>query len=194
MNDYCPCDDRGFPGIDVHSGDASFDPGIDIHSGNSYFNPQAGQNVSVKTNADYNKLKNKPMIDGVIMEGDLSITDLNLRHIYCDTSAHWAERTDLVSEEGAIYIYSDYSIEETEEGQIAVPAIKIGDGLAYVVDLPICRGSSKIPMDDILNYVTEALSSTNSLVTTSDRQRWDDKVSVSVDMFDPENLRFSTGD
>ena len=195
MDGYCPCDDRGFPGIDVHSGDSSFDPGIDVHSGDSYFNPGTGQGIRVKTNYDYNKLKNKPTIDNVVLEGDLSsVSDFNLRHIYYDTTAHWAERIDLISEEGSIYVYSDYSSKEDDNGNaITIPAIKIGDGLAYVIDLPFCTNSSELPLDDIVNYVENALSANDSLVTVADRQRWDNKVSVAVDMFDSENLRFSIG-
>ena len=48
------------------------------------------------------------------------------------TTAEWQGLTSLVSKKGGIYIWSDY---KTENG-VNIPAIKIGDGLAYVVDLP----------------------------------------------------------
>lgn len=48
------------------------------------------------------------------------------------TTAEWAQLTTLVSQRGMIYVWSDYKT----ENNVPIPAIKIGDGLAYVVDLP----------------------------------------------------------
>ena len=52
--------------------------------------------------------------------------------VQSDTTANWAAKTSLVSAYGTIYIYTDY---RTEDGVI-YPAFKVGDGQAYVVDLP----------------------------------------------------------
>ena len=54
------------------------------------------------------------------------------KEIVSDTTANWATRTTLVSEKDVLYVYTDY---RTEDGE-TYPAFKIGDGLAYVVDLP----------------------------------------------------------
>lgn len=48
------------------------------------------------------------------------------------TTAEWAQLTSLVSQRGMIYVWSDYKT----EGGTSIPAMKVGDGSAYVVDLP----------------------------------------------------------
>lgn len=62
------------------------------------------------------------------------------------TTAEWQQLTSLVSEKGVIYVWSDYKTEDGED----IPAIKIGDGLAYVVDLPFA--TQGITLDDINNW------------------------------------------
>lgn len=62
------------------------------------------------------------------------------------TTAEWQQLTSLVSEKGGIYVWSDYKTEDGED----IPAIKIGDGLAYVVDLPFA--TQGITLDDINNW------------------------------------------
>jgi hypothetical protein len=74
--------------------------------------------------------------------------------IIVHTTAEWQNLTSLVSKKGGIYIWSDY---KTENG-IDIPAIKIGDGLAYVVDLP---------------FATQA-------ITLSQIQSWNNKVSARI--------------
>lgn len=52
--------------------------------------------------------------------------------MYFGTTAEWSERTDLVSVKNNIYVYTDYK----QVGDQYIAGVKIGDGLAYVVDLP----------------------------------------------------------
>ena len=76
------------------------------------------------------------------------------QEVYYNTTAGWNAQTTLVSQAGVIYVYSDYKV----EGGKNIPNIKIGDGLAYVVDLPFMN------MD-----VTEAQKAFwNNKVTTVD--------------------------
>ena len=70
------------------------------------------------------------------------------------TTAEWQQLTSLVSIKGMIYVWSDY---KTENG-IDIPAMKIGDGLAYVVDLP---------------FATQA-------ITLAQIQNWNNKVNARV--------------
>ena len=87
-------------------------------------------------------------------------------NIYAKTTAQWAQTIGLVSQYGALYIYTDYR----QESGVDIPAVKIGDGTTYVSDLPF--------------YSTG--------VTENDRQRWDNKVSAKISPLDPENLILST--
>lgn len=82
--------------------------------------------------------------------------------IIAKTTAEWAIERTLLSDYGSIYIYTDYR----QESGVNIPAIKIGDGLAYVVDLPFF----------------------DTGVTEADRLRWDNKVSVMLSPIDNENL------
>lgn len=52
--------------------------------------------------------------------------------IHRDTTQHWNAQRTLVSKAGHIYIYTD---KETVDGR-NIPGIKIGDGLAYLIDMP----------------------------------------------------------
>lgn len=52
--------------------------------------------------------------------------------MYFGTTAEWAARTDLVSEQNAFYVWTDY---KEIDGQY-IAGMKLGDGRAYVVDLP----------------------------------------------------------
>lgn len=86
--------------------------------------------------------------------------------IYAKTTAEWAQAIDVQSQYGAIYIYTDYR----QEDNVNIPAMKIGDGMAYVVDLPFFSTG----------------------VTEKDRERWDNKVTAFISPLDPENVIFST--
>lgn len=82
--------------------------------------------------------------------------------IMAKTTAQWAQETSLVSVYGGIYIYMDYRQESGDN----IPAMKIGDGNAYVVDLPFFSTGC----------------------TEADRQRWDNKVSAMLSPLDSETL------
>lgn len=88
------------------------------------------------------------------------------QEVYYGTTAEWSAQTTLVSLRGAIYVYSDYS---TDGQGRDVPNIKVGDGLAYVVDLPFMN------MD----------------VTEAQKTFWNNKVRCYVNN-NSENLVFTT--
>lgn len=105
------------------------------------------------TGDNYLDLLNKPSINGETLIGDKSSEDLHI--VACKTSAEWAELTDLVSREGEIYVYSD-------AGANGEPMVKIGDGNAYVVDLPFT-------------------AVTDFRITDTDIQNWNNKVAVRIE-------------
>lgn len=105
------------------------------------------------TGDNYLDLRNKPSINGETLIGDKSSEDLHI--VACKTSAEWAELTDLVSREGEIYVYSD-------AGANGEPMVKIGDGNAYVVDLPFT-------------------AVTDFRITDTDIQNWNNKVAVRIE-------------
>lgn len=103
---------------------------------------------------DYEKLDNKPQINAVELIGNKSSEDLHI--VACKTSAEWAQLTTLVSMRGEVYVYTD--AEQDAQGN-PIPKIKIGDGNAYVVDLPFS-------------------AATDFRITQADIDNWNNKVSV----------------
>lgn len=75
--------------------------------------------------------------------------------IYSGTSAYWVAQPTLTSEDKAIYIYTDYDTIDGED----IPALKIGDGTTYVVDLPFTAANG---------------------ITAEKISAWDNKVSAEV--------------
>lgn len=134
---------------------------------------------------NYNLLRNKPQIEGTTLQGNILLTTLGTNNIYYGTTSYWNGQRDLICKEGAIYVYSDHNIITKDGAEVAVPGIKIGDGLAYLIDAPFID-------DAVSTSVIETLIQSNSLVSAEDRIRWDNKVTSKLDIQDPENLILTT--
>lgn len=105
--------------------------------------------AAVSYEKDYEKLINKPSVNGVELIRDKTSEDLHI--VACKTSAEWAQLTSLVSMPGEIYVYSDGG--GTDHQGKPIPKIKIGDGNAYVVDLPFSASlDMRITDQDIANW------------------------------------------
>lgn len=87
-----------------------------------------------------------------------------------DTTANWNSIPDFIPLKGEIIVYSDYA---EKDGKL-IPNVKIGDGLAYLIDLPfIGTADSEEMMDHIKNWTIH--------VSTNDRSSWSNKVSCDLD-------------
>ena len=127
--------------------------------------------------------KRMPVADPVLDAGKFISVDNNGTFIYTgavsdniqiNTSAYWSTQTSYIPESGTIIIYSDYTTIPSEENpseSINVPNFKVGDGLAFVVDLPFVS-------DDIRRQLSEHIANMSIHVSSQDRQKWDSKVSV----------------
>lgn len=127
---------------------------------------------------DYNLLINHPSIGGVELIGDLSPAQLGIPKMFYGTTKYFNDQPTLITIKGALYIYSDYM--EDGEGNY-IPGIKIGDGKGYLIDAPFVTDPY---YDHIINQVIH--------ITPEERQKWNEKVSVYVDIIDPEKLVFTT--
>lgn len=96
--------------------------------------------------------------------------------LYADT-ATWNSQPQLVSQVGCIYIYSDY--QQDQEGN-DIPGIKVGDGNAYLIDLPF---SSKLMDEHMLDTVKH--------ITSAERTSWNNKVTCYIDENNITRLVFS---
>ena len=60
------------------------------------------------------------------------------------TTAYWNSKPGLITETNTIYIYTDYRQEEKQGEIVNIPGLKIGDGLAYLIDIPFIDESEEL--------------------------------------------------
>ena len=70
-----------------------------------------------------------------------------------DTTANWNAHASVIPQLGEIIVYTDYKIEHKDGKDVFVPGIKIGDGKAYVVDLPFVVEASEA--DEVLRLLEQ---------------------------------------
>lgn len=132
---------------------------------------------------DYNTLGNKPEINGVTLQDNLDSSDLKI--IYRGTTAYWNNQSGLISEKNAIYVYTDYQEIDNGDGTFTIlPAIKIGDGTSYLIDMPIASSNDTVLKQHLEDCVRH--------ITAEERDFWNRKWSGYINSDDPENLCFTT--
>lgn len=100
--------------------------------------------------------------------------------VHTDTTANWNAQPLLITEAGHIYVYSDY----TTMGGVDVPAIKIGDGLAYLIDMPFVAGNTA--------ELTAHINDTSVHVTAGEKAFWNNKNRAYMSQGDAETLVLTT--
>lgn len=138
--------------------------------------PSAGQ--------DYNKLRNKPQINSVTLQGNITLQQLGLRSILYGTTEEWNSQNNLIAEEGVVYIYSDYQTTTIDGVEKTVPGIKIGDGKAYLIDIPFI---TQVTQQALFQHISNSEIHTNS----SEKNFWNQKITSFMDNQDLENLVLS---
>lgn len=98
------------------------------------------------------------------------------KQVLFNTTAIWDAQTELVSESEKIYVYTDHVI-DAQGNRIA--GIKVGDGNAYLIDLPF---TDKVIMEHI--------SDNTRHITQQEREFWNNKVTCYLTGTD--NLLFTT--
>lgn len=144
---------------------------------------------------DYNKLTNKPSINDIILVGNKTSDELGIiskaelsnilaeleiytPKIYVDTTENWDSDPTIRTEEKTIYVYTDYQV--TPDGKY-VAGIKIGDGDAYLIDMPFI---DTIPMMHVNNNAIH--------VSAEDREFWNNKVRCYLSLEEEDTLVFTT--
>lgn len=152
-------------------------PNVDLQvQGDTNVNLEVKENVMTGGTTDYNSLSHKPQINGVALSGNLSMADIEA--VYDDTTANWQLQRDFIPRAGAIIIYSDYA---EIDGQ-NIPNIKIGDGLAYLVDLPFVS-------DDLRETITNHIDNSTVHITAAERRSWDNKVTCYVELIQGQEYK-----
>lgn len=98
--------------------------------------------------------------------------------IYYDTTENWNSNHS-ISIKQALYVYTDgVAYTDNEGNQRYQPKIKVGDGLAYISDLPFLNGSVS---DDLYAHIADKIVH----ITQGERDKWNQK--CRVDESDVEN-------
>lgn len=91
-----------------------------------------------------------------------------------DTTANWNTiGTTFQPMAGEIIVYSDYYTRKVNGVDKTFPGFKIGDGNAYLIDLPFATGQDEI---DLLAHV----DNTAIHVTDAKKSFWDNKLNCAV--------------
>ena len=105
--------------------------------------------------------------------GERVVGEAIVYDIYKGSTEYWNERTTYVPKNGDVIIYEDRETIEENGVTKNVPGIKIGDGNAYVVDLPFMDDAQRTRL---LNHITN----TDIHVTTLEKAFWNAKLNCSV--------------
>lgn len=97
--------------------------------------------------------------------------------ILSDTTTGWNSLPNLIGEKGVLYIYTDHLVNDQGEN---IPGFKVGDGLAYLIDLPF---ADDLYLDHIHN--------TDIHVTLAEKLFWNNKERTYISEDDEENLIFT---
>lgn len=106
--------------------------------------------------------------------GLIPITELPIQY---GTTSHWNSDISYIPSSGQIVIYSDRGTIQKNGQSQNVPGIKIGDGLAYLVDLPFV-GDDQI--QSVLAVLQQHVADTNAHVSAADRDKWDNKLNYTL--------------
>ena len=72
--------------------------------------------------------------------------------IIYNTSEYWNSHPTLISQRGYIYVYSDWA--QDSQGR-DVAGLKVGDGQAYLIDLPFTEQIGTEHLNDMVHHITE---------------------------------------
>ena len=91
-----------------------------------------------------------------------------------NTTAYWDAQRSFVPRRGLMVIYTDHG--RTEDGR-DIPGIKIGDGNAYLVDLPFAGEEVALAC---IRQLEEHLADREIHVSAGEKARWNSKLNCEV--------------
>ena len=94
--------------------------------------------------------------------------------IESNTTEGWSSQTTYVPKKDSIIIYTDYKTIVQDGVTKLVAGIKIGDGNAYVVDLPFID-------DELRELLTTHINDTNVHIQEGERNFWNNKLNYYLD-------------
>ena len=109
--------------------------------------------------------------------GTVYIVGGDSRVLYAN-SATWNSQPQLITDRGVIYIYSDYK--QNDQGQ-NIPAMKVGDGNSYLIDMPFSESLLYSHLEDNTRHITQ-----------EEREFWNNKVRCFISEVQNDELIFTT--
>lgn len=100
----------------------------------------------------------------------------NVAAIKSGTKAYWETQSHVQSQKDYLYFITDYFV--GKDGKTH-PAIKIGDGNAYIGDLPliVSYGDGATNIEEVVDHMEDK----QIHITKEEREKWNEKVSCDVD-------------
>lgn len=98
--------------------------------------------------------------------GTVYVVGGDCRVLYA-TTATWNSQPQLVSARGYVYIYSDYKQNDQNQN---IAGMKVGDGNAYLIDMPF---TDELLYDHLADNVAH--------ITQQEREFWNNKVRCFID-------------
>ena len=114
--------------------------------------------------------------------GTTSVPTMNVVEAKIDTTANWNNKTSYIPRRGVVIVYSD-KWKDLQGND--VPGVKIGDGQAYVVDLPFVGSDTAEELVELLNG---HINNTVIHITAEEREFWNNKLNYTID---GETLEFN---
>ena len=100
--------------------------------------------------------------------------------VVAKTKAEWQNTGNITSQNGVLYVTTDYKTVTKNDTTYEIPAFKLGDGNAYVVDLPYAT----VDEETFLNHVNDRVIH----ITQAERNFWNNKNRCEIDENNPECL------
>lgn len=95
-----------------------------------------------------------------------------------DTTEHWNAKRSFIPLRGEIIIYTDHGQMDDGYGNtINVPGIKVGDGNAYLIDLPFVGAEERYA---ILHELRTHTNDWSIHVSAEDRSFWNNKLNYTI--------------
>lgn len=113
--------------------------------------------------SDYERLRNKPQINGITLQGNQLSSDLHI--VSENTEYGWEQMPDYVPKTGEICVYTDTS------------KIKIGDGIVPIVDLPYITNDG---MDELSRSFRAHKNNYEIHIDEEEREFWNNKLNYSI--------------
>lgn len=138
-----------------------------------HFSPMRGE-IIIYSPDDSHPFSRLKVGDGTTNVNDLPFVESDAS-IKADSTEGWGRKPDFVPKFGELVIYTDKT---QQEGQ-NIPGIKVGDGNAFLVDLPFMGEDIKIQFE---NHLDDASIHT----TAAEKALWNNKITCDDEVMGEE--------